>query len=1057
MKNFNKLLALLALVALAASCVTPEGPNGIVTGNGPLLKVEATPAGSFTRATDTAFEQGDSFGLFGVKGVGFQNLTPENFADVLLSMESWIVNGKFTKGQSGFVGDQEYKWYEGSEESSFVALYPYISGSTTGEVLFEGVDFCVKSDQSTHAGYTASDLMGAYKEGVAPTDQAIKLEFNHLLSKLVIDLNNQTGEEIKEVYIDGVRGNFTYSLISSAPTGDYGTIKAGEVATPTEGFTDTFVLIIPPQSAAPKVAITTASDKQYTFEASEPISFGVAKKRQITVTLTPESISTSFDAIVNDWSADESVEFKDQPNTGGGDDPVVPEKKGYKVIVGQNEYEIEQNEDGSWGKILLPIYADLNEFQIVNQADGTLLGGELICSAMRLGLTAGVEKVVLPKVGLYAEYEFTLTTEGEGAPYATMCPVKVGEFDTYLGRGMVVEGWAVGVMNPVDVLADAKGRYIFFTPMKAIARTAAMSYPDMFALSESENNVASPYIILQFAQKIYNGWNYVECLSEEAIKTGLKLNANGTWGDWNYVRTTNVEGQVPYNRAVDAAGKVFQLALLPQVANVGFMDTNGQNGILTFVLPGGSFGDRKYEMVGASSSVSEDGLIVNFGIYADRDVAQIGYCLFQKLNIDNETCREVVMAATEQGFMDVVSVEQNGNDKNLSMTFTPSQSGGYTLLVSGYNAAGELCSTAYTNIDYTAPTAGECKDIAMTVRLDEARPDTQVCFEMKGSNITSAYYSCLPAAQFGSLSNDELRDAALVHNYGYLTGYLDYLNDGGYTESIIGLAPSTEYVVFGWFEDADKGYSFIRHNITTAPETEWTLLGKGMYYDGSWQARGNGEFERYASEVNIYQAADGRAHYRIEDPYKDFAVNHPTLSAKQWDTYLEVAAYPMVNAEGATVSHLCYDAHNTGILATYQTENDSVLVLEHPQNSSSSYQTYPMRDKQLAYYANNANRMLSEGVLQIQPWYILSASEGVGYNYTQASETIIVTLPGYSFEFTPEPEGVAAKSGVRRGLKNSPAMVPVGEGGGRGNASTLRSLNQRLTVGEVRSLEATKF
>jgi hypothetical protein len=51
---------------------------------------------------------------------------------------------------------------------------------------------------------------------------------------------------------------------------------------------------------------------------------------------------------------------------------------------------------------------------------------------------------------------------------------------------------------------------------------------------------------------------------------------------------------------------------------------------------------------------------------------------------------------------------------------------------------------------------------------------------------------------------------------------------------------------------------------------------------------------------------------------------------------------------------------------------------------------------------------------------------------------------------------VAAKSGIRKGLKNSPAMVPVGEGGGRGNASTLRSLNQRLTVGEVKSLEAEK-
>lgn len=1062
MKRFTKLIATLALGVLAVACVTPEGPNVIQPGDGPVLKIEAAPAGDFTRATDTAFEQGDAFGLFAIKGAGFKNLTPDNFANVLFSLESWITNAKYTKGQSGFTGDQEYKWYEGDEVSSFVGLYPYISGVSAGEVLFEGIDFCVKSDQSTHAGYTASDLMGAYKDGVAPTDQAVTLSFNHLLSKVVVDIDNQTGEVIKDVYVDGVRGNLSYSLVSLQTTGDYGTIKAGELANANNSTVTSFALIIPPQSATPKVAITTASDKQYTFEAPNAIEFGVAKERHITITITPTSVSTNFDAIVNDWSADESIEFKDQPGVGPGDDPVVDEAS-YKVIVGNDEYTLEKNNEGGWGTILLPVFADVNEFQIVNTDTGATLGGQMLSSGMNIGLTEGVEKVTLPKVELYTEYELTLVTEGEGAPYLKMLPIKVGEFDTYLGRGMVVEGVFVGIMNPVDVLADAKGRYLFFTPMEAIAQTAVVSAPDKFAMSESADKAASPYIILTTEQKVYNGWNYIECAADSVINTGLQVNVNGTWGNWNYLRTVNDEGQVPYNRSVDAAGKVYQLNFVHMVSNVGILASSGNENLL-FVLPGGSINDRKYEMVGASNSLSDDGTIVNMSIFADRDVSKISYALFNKLNIDNQTCREVVEEAINQGLMSERTLEQNGEDKGLGLSYAPSGSGGFTLLVAGYNAAGELCSTAYTSFDFVAPNSGvPCKNIEMIVKLDEVRPDTQLTFGMIGTNITSAYYSCLPADQFGGLSDNQLKDAALVNNYGYLTGYLDFVNDTGYTESIVGLQPSTEYVVFGWFEDSDGGYTFIRNNITTAAATEWTLLGQGMYYDGSWQLSNEGALGRYGSEVNIYQAADGKAHYRIEEPYKNFCVNNPNLTSGSYSTYFEVAVYPMVSAAGESVWHLCYDAHETGVLATYTETNDSVLWLEHPYNTKSTYQKYPMRDmgSVVSAYTNSHNRKLNDGVLQIQPWYMLSAASGIGYNYTQATETIIVTLPGYTFEFTPTEEdtttqGVAAKSGARRGLKNSPAMVPMAEGGRRGDANTPLTFNHRVKVGEVKSLGAEK-
>lgn len=299
MKLYSKLVALMAIVMAAGACDNPV-PEPPTPDNKLAFTIDALPSGNYTKATDTAFETGDQIGIFAYKG--------------WYDGEMWLDNVKFTKGSDGFSSSQTYYWYDNSsEESVILGIYPY--DAAYGNIV-QGVDFCVKSDQSTHAGYTASDLMVGVREHVAPTSEKVTLAFNHQLSKLVIDIKNQTNKEISEVFIDGVLGNYSYSPSLSEATGGAGTIKAGKLTHATSGYTDTYVLIIPPQSAAPKLAITTTDGKQYTWEQNEAVVFSSGKYRQMTVTMTDESISTEFDAIVNDWSADEKVEFTDQP--GGG-------------------------------------------------------------------------------------------------------------------------------------------------------------------------------------------------------------------------------------------------------------------------------------------------------------------------------------------------------------------------------------------------------------------------------------------------------------------------------------------------------------------------------------------------------------------------------------------------------------------------------------------------------------------------------------------------------------------------------------------------------------------
>lgn len=312
MKQFYKLFAVVAMIAAMAACdgQIPEIPTPSPTPNGEILfSITATPAGGFTKATDTAFEIGDAVGVFGFKA----------------DLSVWLDNGKFTKTESGFESDKEYYWYEGEEVGRIIGIYPYNADYSSEKLGTEGVEFCVKSDQRTHAGYTASDLMSAVRE-VAPTKESVVLEFNHLLSKIVIDINNQTSKEIAEVMVSGVKGGYTFSLTGDALSGGEGTIKAGKLATASEGYTDTYVLIIPPQTVAPKLVMTTADQKQYTYNATEEVEFGMGKVRHIMATITEESISTEFDAIVNDWSADEDVEFSqsgDNENPDQPEDPVV--------------------------------------------------------------------------------------------------------------------------------------------------------------------------------------------------------------------------------------------------------------------------------------------------------------------------------------------------------------------------------------------------------------------------------------------------------------------------------------------------------------------------------------------------------------------------------------------------------------------------------------------------------------------------------------------------------------------------------------------------------------
>lgn len=274
-------VALAGVIALVAckkdSDVTPSSDR--------TIKLNASVYG-FTKATDTAFEEGDVMGVNVFKGE-----------------ESYIHNAKFTNGASGLTSDKVYEWYEDEVEATITAYYPYSAelAEYTGTQTF-----AVKADQSTVAGYKSSDLLTAVTTSL-PTEEAVELPFKHALSKVVINIDNQLDEEIANVWFVNVLGGVTFdpkNPAGLAASGEEGTIKAYKNGEAWQ------MIVAPQENSTPKLAITTVSEKQYTFTLTENVSFAAGKVNTATVTLSTESIYTSFTTEISDWvAADNELNF----------------------------------------------------------------------------------------------------------------------------------------------------------------------------------------------------------------------------------------------------------------------------------------------------------------------------------------------------------------------------------------------------------------------------------------------------------------------------------------------------------------------------------------------------------------------------------------------------------------------------------------------------------------------------------------------------------------------------------------------------------------------------
>lgn len=288
MKKFFFSVVALAGLFLASCGNDPAQELAPATKEGKVISLEASMA-DFTRATDTAFEEGDQIGLY------------------IFNPEAYLNNVAYTYGANGFAAATQQVWYEDETlESQVVAYYPY--SATVGT-------FTVASIQTSHAAYTASDLMVASTKAT-PTENAIQLPFNHMLSKVNLTIVNENeGEVIKNVYFADVAGTVTYEVKNAAETltaSGSMTIEAGLLE---DG---TYTLILAPQTVAPKMVITTESGKQYNFKVENAVTFVAGTVSTASVTIekqedplppTPDPVYVTIDWSIADWAEGEELNF----------------------------------------------------------------------------------------------------------------------------------------------------------------------------------------------------------------------------------------------------------------------------------------------------------------------------------------------------------------------------------------------------------------------------------------------------------------------------------------------------------------------------------------------------------------------------------------------------------------------------------------------------------------------------------------------------------------------------------------------------------------------------
>lgn len=277
---------------LFAACSKEEGaatsgPRSVVI-DPTLLEMSKTTSAA-TRATDVDFETGDAIGL---------TITMADGGAV------YADNARFSYAGGKFVSDAGLLWYEDiGLKSNLVAYYPYAETAPA--------EFTVKGDQSGE-NYTLSDLMIAAKSDVTPTLDATNMTFRHQLTKLVVNVNNQSGGEIVSVQVRNTVPTAVVDLATQTVAVKEGA-AAAEITAAEKIAGKQYFAIVVPQTVAPQLAVTIrAAGVEKTLTQTYKELDMLRGQYTIAVNVLADKIDVTVTGDIEDWGDNGSWEVDDQ-------------------------------------------------------------------------------------------------------------------------------------------------------------------------------------------------------------------------------------------------------------------------------------------------------------------------------------------------------------------------------------------------------------------------------------------------------------------------------------------------------------------------------------------------------------------------------------------------------------------------------------------------------------------------------------------------------------------------------------------------------------------------
>lgn len=289
MKKYILLLGASAALMTACQNEPIDGPT--VDDN--IIRIEANLG---TRATLDAFEVDDTISLYAVE-YNNEEVAP------LQVVGNYINNEPVTLTNSGWTTQRTLYWTD--NKCDFYAFYPYQEISSAHEQLFE-----LQTDQNVEGGYEQSDLMWAKTENIGKTDNngAVALQFNHLMSRVVVNLvkgESYEGELPDEItahiyntattaQVDFADGSLEKYLYSDKKTITMRQIDAAS-----------FDAIVVPQHIERSTPLIEITMEGIAYLLEYSISFRPGYQHTLTVTLNTspdqEKIEINIDGEVGDW------------------------------------------------------------------------------------------------------------------------------------------------------------------------------------------------------------------------------------------------------------------------------------------------------------------------------------------------------------------------------------------------------------------------------------------------------------------------------------------------------------------------------------------------------------------------------------------------------------------------------------------------------------------------------------------------------------------------------------------------------------------------------------